>query len=130
MFGFKKKIKKISMKKINSINRNINLDKNDEFILKEGDNGKNVEILQNMLMSIINIYPDIPIVTLDGNYSSETRNAVEYFQKNSGIKSTGAVDKLTWDRLNLIYCKKDEIKKIEKIDFKSEGNKLNINLKM
>lgn len=118
MFRFKRKNKKISMRRNNNISGPNNIVRN---TLKEGDYGEDVEKLQNMLMSIVNIYPDIPIITLDGKYSDETRNAVECFQKLNGLENTGIVDKLTWDRLNLIYDKKDQIKGIEKISFNGKN---------
>ena len=123
MFGFFKKNKKISMRRNNSVQNikqnNLNNVRN---TLREGDEGDDVEKLQNMLMSIVHICPSLPVVTLDGRYTSETKNAVEVFQNMMGINRTGIVDSVTWERLKLIYNKKDEIKAIEKISFDNEIN--------
>lgn len=118
MFGFFKKNKKISMKKNNVVQNVKQNNLNDvRNTLREGDEGDDVEKLQNMLVSIINICPNIPTVSLDGKYNSQTKNAVEVFQNMMGIDRTGVVDSVTWERLKLIYNKKDEIKAIEKIEF-------------
>ena len=120
MFGFFRKNKKISMKRKNfNINEKIITNKinNVRNMLSEGDEGENVEMLQNMLRSIIHICPSIPVVNMDGKYNSQTKNAVEVFQKMMGIDKTGVVDNSTWERLKLIYAKKDEIKAVEKIEF-------------
>lgn len=120
MFGFFRKNKKISMKRKNiKRNEEINTNKINDVrnTLREGDEGENVEMLQNMLSSIVHICPSIPIVNMDGKYSSQTKNAVEVFQKMMGINRTGVVDNFTWERLKLIYAKKDEIKAVEKIEF-------------
>lgn len=129
MFGFGRKKKKISMRR-NSSYANTALNSNVNNVLREGDEGEQVEVLQKMLMSIVHVYPDIPVVTLDGKYNSETRNAVESFQKLNGIQNTGVVDKITWDRLNLIYEKKDQIKSIEKISFKNQDIRKERNLNL
>lgn len=118
MFGFFKKNKKISMRRNNVVHNVKQNNLNDvRNTLREGDEGDDVEKLQNMLMSIVHICPNLPVVTLDGRYTSETKNAVEVFQNMMGINRTGIVDSITWERLKLIYNKKDEIKAVEKIEF-------------
>lgn len=126
MFGLFKKNKKLSMKR-NIVNNNCTNVNNVRNTLSEGDEGEDVEKLQNMLMSIVHIYPTLPVVTLDGKYNSETRNAVETFQNMMGISKTGIVDGNTWDRLKLVYSKKDQIKAIEKIDFVKDDLRLEQN---
>ena len=69
----------------NVVNKDMSNLNNVRNVLKEGDEGEDVEKLQNMLMSIVHIYPTLPVVTLDGKYNSETRNAVEEFQNMMGI---------------------------------------------
>ena len=123
MFGFFKKNKKITMRR-NKVEQNISTNNLNDVrnTLREGDEGDEVQNLQNMLMSIVNICPNLPELTLDGKYNSKTKNAVEIFQNMMGINRTGIVDTVTWERLKLIYNKKNEIKAIEKISF---DNKIN-----
>ena len=71
----------------NVVNKDMSNLNNVRNVLKEGDEGEDVEKLQNMLMSIVHIYPTLPVVTLDGKYNSETRNAVEEFQNMMGQKN-------------------------------------------
>lgn len=111
----------------NVVNKDMSNLSNVRNVLKEGDEGEDVERLQNMLMSIVHIYPTLPVVTLDGKYNSETRNAVEEFQNMMGINKTGIVDGNTWDKLKLIYDKKDQIKAIEKIDFNNVVERVDLN---
>lgn len=111
----------------NVVNRDMTNLNNVRNVLKEGDEGEDVEKLQNMLMSIVHIYPTLPVVTLDGKYNSETKNAVEEFQNMMGINKTGIVDGNTWDKLKLIYDKKDQIKAIEKIDFNNVVERVDLN---
>lgn len=104
----------------NVVNKDMTNLNNVRNVLKEGDEGEDVERIQHMLMSIVHIYPTLPVVTLDGKYNSETRNAVEEFQNMMGINKTGIVDSNTWNKLKFIYDKKDQIKAIEKINFSSK----------
>lgn len=126
MFGFFKRNRKLSMRR-NVVNKDMTNLNNVRNVLKEGDEGEDVERLQNMLMSIVHIYPTLPVVTLDGKYNSETRNAVEEFQNMMGINKTGIVDSNTWDKLKLIYSKKDQIKAIEKINFNNNVERVDLN---
>ena len=41
----------------------------------------------------------IPLVTPDGQYSSNTKRAVYDFQKNTGIKADGILNYATWTAL-------------------------------
>ena len=130
MFGFFKKKKKLSMKRdIEEINNDSEIQKyfNVRNTLREGDEGEDVKILQNMLKGIVKIYPNIPTVNLDGKFNSDTKIAVEYFQNMMGINKNGIVDDITLDRLKLIYDNKDKIKSVEKIDFNEINDKHNNN---
>ena len=118
MFGIFKKNKKISMRK-NKVKQNITVNNFNDVrnTLREGDEGEDVKKLQNMLMGIGHICTNIPVLSLDGKYNNKTRTAVEIFQNMMGIDRTGIVDSITWERLKIIYNKKDEIKAVEKIEF-------------
>lgn len=127
MFGlFKKRRKKLSMRR-NSTYTCTNDLNNVRNTLKEGDEGDDVKNLQNMLMGIIHIYPKMPVITLNGIYDSQTRNAVRAFQNMMGISDTGIMDKNTYEKLKVIYDKKDQIKAIERIDFSNNVSNNNLN---
>ena len=118
MFNFFKKKKKLSMKRdIEEIKHGSEIQKyfNVRNTLREGD--EDVKDIQNMLKSIVKIYPDIPIINVDGKYDCSTKIAVDTFQKLIGLNNNGIVDSLTLDRLKLIYNNKDKIKSIDKIEF-------------
>ena len=121
MFNFFKKKKKLSMKRdIEEIKNDSEIQKyfNVRNTLREGDEGEDVKDIQNMLKSIVKVYPDIPKINVDGKYDCRTKNAVDTFQKLIGLKNNGIVDSITFDRLKIIYNNKDKIKSIEKIEFK------------
>ena len=61
-----------------------------------------VTILQIMLKDIA-AFTDHVFDYVDGVFGEETKNAVSSFQKLSGIKPTGVVDKETWDALAAFY---------------------------
>ena len=127
MFGlFKKRRKKLSMRR-NSTYTCTNDLNNVRNTLREGDEGDDVKNLQNMLMGIVYIYPKMPVITLNGIYDSQTRNAVRSFQNMMGISDTGIMDKNTYEKLKVIYGKKDQIKAIERIDFSNNVSNNNLN---
>ena len=120
MFNFFKKKKKLSMKRdIEEIKNDSEIQKyfNVRNTLREGDEGEDVKDIQNMLKSIVKVYPDIPKINVDGKYDCRTKNAVDTFQKLIGLKNNGIVYSITFDRLKIIYNNKDKIKSIEKIEF-------------
>ena len=128
MFGlFKKRRKKLSMRR-NSTYTCTNDLNNVRNTLREGDEGDDVKNLQNMLMGIVHIYPKMPVITLNGIYDSQTRNAVRAFQNMMGISDTGIMDKNTYEKLKVIYDKKDQIKAIERIDFSNIVSNNNLNM--
>lgn len=128
MFGlFKKRRKKLSMRR-NSTYTCTNDLNNVRNTLREGDEGDDVKNLQNMLMGIVHIYPKMPVITLNGIYDSQTRNAVRSFQSMMGISDTGIMDKNTYEKLKVIYDKKDQIKAIERIDFSNNVSNNNLNM--
>lgn len=127
MFGlFKKRRKKLSMRR-NSTYTCTNDLNNVRNTLREGDERDDVKNLQNMLMGIVHIYPKMPVITLNGIYDSQTRNAVRSFQNMMGISDTGIMDKNTYEKLKVIYDKKDQIKAIERIDFSNNVSNNNLN---
>lgn len=79
-------------KNFNKINREIQT--REEIILKYGDSGNNVIILQEKLR-LLGYFPQ----SITGSYGITTQNAVSNFQKDNGLTQTGNVDNITWELL-------------------------------
>lgn len=71
--------------------------------LTVGSSGDKVRQMQNQLNVISNSYPAIPKVTADGQFGSQTKDAVEVFQKVFGLPVSGIVDFPTWYKISEIY---------------------------
>ena len=67
--------------------------------INQGDTGIRVEHLQYMLSVLSEYIPEIPNLTIDGIYGSETRNAVLAAQRRFELPQTGDVDFATWDEI-------------------------------
>ncbi len=72
-------------------------------IIKPGDTGDYVGIIQYHLNLISRFYSSVPPVEQDGVYGSETENAVKQFQKTFGLVQDGIVGRDTWNMLYSIY---------------------------
>lgn len=59
--------------------------------------------LQRYLRQLAFFDPSLPEVPIDGIYASETREAVEIFQRNRGFAVTGEADRETWDAIYAAY---------------------------
>ena len=55
--------------------------------------------LQRYLRALSFVDSRLPRVPLDGLFDSETRRAVEIYQRTRDLPETGIVDKTTWDTL-------------------------------
>ena len=73
------------------------------YVLKPGDQNFLVYILQIMLTALKEFYINIPAVIINGIYSSDTTDAVNYLQKISNIPVTGNVDKYTWNSIVRLF---------------------------
>ena len=89
--------KYMNKKPNNILNDNIKMN-----TLYEGDNGKDVERLQELLLDVVTLYPSLPIVTIDGIFNSATKNAVKEFQQLNGLTPSGIVDDATWNKLQYL----------------------------
>ena len=67
--------------------------------LSVGDTGERVAQLQYMLAAVSEFVPAVPMLTVDGVFGPNTRDAVFAFQAFSGLPQTGTVDDDTWDAL-------------------------------
>ncbi len=72
-------------------------------LLKQGDTGDEVGVIQYYL-SIIGFFDDdIPNITVDKFFGPNTRNAVVAFQQKYGLPTTGEVDRNTWNKILSVY---------------------------
>ena len=91
-----------------------------DVVLKEGDTGKEVELIQRRLNRISVNYPGIPrIPEVDGFFDRKTTEAVIKFQEVFGLLPDGLVGKATWNEIQFIY---NAVKKLYAVN--SEGLKL------
>lgn len=70
-----------------------------------GDRGPNVLRIEWYINAIARSgqYPQVPVVTLNGVYDSETASAVQILQQLLGLPETGEVDEQTWNALTRLY---------------------------
>ena len=67
--------------------------------LRQGDRGDKVRHLQYMLSVLSSYISQIPPLTVDGIFGSNTRDAVLAAQRYFGLPETGIVDATTWDNI-------------------------------
>ncbi len=85
--------------------------------IREGDTGRDVEIIQRRLNRISQSFPGIPkIYPQDGFYDNSTTNAVIKFQEVFSLVQDGIVGKDTWYRIQSVY---NAVKRLH--DLNSEG---------
>lgn len=73
------------------------------YNLEQGSSGSPVLQIQEQLARISKSYPAIPTVSPDGIFGSQTKNAVEAFQRIFGLPVTGIIDYRTWYKISQIY---------------------------
>ncbi len=69
------------------------------FLLLLGSQGNEVRLLQEYLVALSEVYPEIPPPAITGVFGTATRDAVLAFQRLFGLSATGIVDALTWDAI-------------------------------
>lgn len=74
-----------------------------DYVLKSGDRGYLIYIIQSMLNTIAENYNNLIKVTINGEFDAQTENAVKILQKLSGINQTGIIDVNTWNILAKTY---------------------------
>ncbi len=85
--------------------------------LREGDTGRDVELIQRKLNRISTNFPGIPkIYPTDGFYGSSTTDAVRKFQEVFNLEQDGLVGRATWNQIQFIY---NAVKKLYTVN--SEG---------
>lgn len=100
----KRNRKRVNMSMKSCMNRNLA-----NIKMKVGNEGENIKRLQKMLFDLVEYYPSIPKIEIDGIYGENTKRAVKRFQELMGIYDTGVVDINTWNKLQLIYSKKNAL---------------------
>ena len=68
-------------------------------VLREGDTGTEVQVLQYMLAVLAEFDEVIPPLTVDGVFGPSTANAVQSFQRQTDLLPDGVVGEATWDAL-------------------------------
>ncbi len=91
-------------------------------ILTSGNVGSDVEKLQKMLVTISQDYNSIPVVNITSNYDDLTRRAVFELQKIMGLETTGSVNKIMWDRMNVLTSKRVEENFVDDTSFDESKN--------
>ncbi len=85
--------------------------------LREGDTGRDVELIQRKLNRISANYPGIPkIYPADGFFDTSTTDAVRKFQEVFELDVDGLVGRATWNQIQFIY---NAVKKLYTVS--SEG---------
>ena len=85
--------------------------------LREGDSGRDVELMQIKLNRISRNFPGIPkIASSDGFFGRDTLEAVKAFQQVFDLTADGIVGNATWYKINAIYT---AVKKLSALN--SEG---------
>ncbi len=72
-------------------------------VLKEGDTGEQVGVIQYYLAVIGYFDGDIPQITIDRVFGPNTRNAVLAFQKKYGLTQDGQVGRDTFIKMTEVY---------------------------
>jgi peptidoglycan hydrolase-like protein with peptidoglycan-binding domain len=73
-------------------------------MMKPGDSGEDIQDIQIRLNRIANNYPSIPKISpTDGEYNTQTVNAVMEFQRIFDLNQTGILDPATWIEIQKVY---------------------------
>lgn len=70
-----------------------------DHIVKIGDKGATVYVIQEMLDRLGSKYDNMPNIRVNGEYNAETARAVMIFQRLVGLTPTGEVDCLTYNTI-------------------------------
>lgn len=73
------------------------------YLITFGSTGNVVEQVQTYLQVISQNLSEVPPVTVDGIYGTQTQNAVRVIQRLYGIPETGDIGSLTWNAIVELY---------------------------
>ena len=72
-------------------------------VLREGDTGSEVRVLQYFISTLSKYINTIPAVAIDGIFGPATTNAVKAIQREYGLPEDGIVGRQTWNAMNNAY---------------------------
>ena len=72
-------------------------------ILRLGDSGNGVRVIQYYLSVLAKYYNTIPDLSVTGEFDADTRSSVVAFQKQFGLSPDGIVGRNTWNQLYSAY---------------------------
>ena len=72
-------------------------------LLRFGDSGDEVRVVQYYLAVVADFYETIPPVNITGTFDEQTREAVVAFQRTYGLDPDGVVGRQTWQDLYRAY---------------------------
>ncbi|MBE6859947.1 MAG: peptidoglycan-binding protein [Ruminococcus sp.] len=70
-----------------------------EYIVKIGDTGFIIYVIQIMLRVLSDIFDNIGSPEITGVYNQETAREIKNFQELTNLRTSGAVDRPTWNML-------------------------------
>ncbi len=73
-------------------------------VLREGDRGEPVKVIQYVLSVVAEFYNNIPAVAIDGIYGPATKAAVIAVQRMAGLTQDGVMGPRTWAALYRLYA--------------------------
>ncbi len=89
-------------------------------LLSLGSSGEDVGLLQTYLNTVAEVYTEIPVISVNGNFDAATDNAVRIFQGIFGIPQSGVVGPITWEILAEKYAEIENGK--IRSEFQNPGN--------
>ncbi len=69
------------------------------FLLQKGDTGELVELVQVLLNLAASRYGNLQSIPVTGTFDDDTAAAIRRLQAISNLPETGALDRMTWNRL-------------------------------
>lgn len=89
-------------------------------VLRLGDRGETVTVLQYMLSLLAEFNRALRVLTLDGVFGADTRNAVETYQGFVGLVADGVVGYSTWSQLYADFYQLEESLQQDEVRFPTE----------
>lgn len=73
------------------------------LVITPGQSHPHVYLVQAMFTALHNEFPDYQSLNLTGTLDQKTEYNLRLLQQQSGLPVTGKLDKITWNRLCLLY---------------------------
>lgn len=74
-----------------------------QLTIAPGQSHPHIYMVQAMFSAIHMAYPEFTPLTLTGQLDEATETDLRLLQKHAGLKETGQLNKVTWNRLALLY---------------------------